>query len=180
MGAAGADAAARHSPRRARGADGRYLALESRTARSGIGSGSATGSGHSSARCASAPGPVPAPGGDHRLARPRRRHGRPTGSRSRSCIARSASSAPSPVVELNRAAAVGFADGPQAGLELLGPLLAEPALERYQPLYAAHAELLRRAGEAGAARAYERAIALSANAVERAELQRRLATLDAD
>ena len=89
--------------------------------------------------------------------------------------------APSPVVELNRAAAVGFAVGPQAGLELLEPLLANPALERYQPLYATHADLLRRAGDrVGAARAYTRAIALSANAVERAELQRRLATLDAE
>ena len=68
---------------------------------------------------------------------------------------------PSPVVELNRAAAVGFAAGPDAGLELLEPLLGDPALERYQPLHAAHAELLRRAGDlAGAARAYERAIAL--------------------
>jgi RNA polymerase sigma-70 factor (ECF subfamily) len=89
--------------------------------------------------------------------------------------------APSPVVELNRAAAVGFAVGPRAGLELLEPLLADPALERYQPLHAAHADLLRRAGEpAAAASAYERAIALSANAVERAELQRRRSTLDAD
>jgi RNA polymerase sigma-70 factor (ECF subfamily) len=88
--------------------------------------------------------------------------------------------APSGVVELNRAAAVGFAVGPQAGLELLEPLLADPALERYQPLHATHADLLRRAGDtAGAARAYERAIALSANAVERAELQRRLSALDA-
>ena len=89
--------------------------------------------------------------------------------------------APSPIVELNRAAAVGFAVGPEAALELLEPLLADPALERYQPLHAAHADLLRRAGDpAGAARAYERAIALSANAVERAELHRRLSTLDAD
>ena len=89
--------------------------------------------------------------------------------------------APSPVVELNRAAAVGFAVGPQAGLELLEPLLGDPALEHYQPLHAAHADLLRRAGHpVAAARAYERAIALSANAVERAELQRRLSTLDAD
>ena len=89
--------------------------------------------------------------------------------------------APSPIVELNRAAAVGFAVGPEAGLELLEPLLADPALERYQPLHAAHADLLRRAGDpAAAARAYERAIALSANAVERAELHRRLSTLDAD
>ena len=47
---------------------------------------------------------------------------------------------------------------------------------RYQPLHAAHADLLSRAGDAGgAARAYERAIALTANAVERAELERRLA-----
>ena len=88
--------------------------------------------------------------------------------------------APSPIVELNRAAAVGFAVGPEAGLELLEPLLAEPALEHYQPLHAAHADLLRRAGDhTAAARAYERAIALSANAVERAELHRRLSTLDA-
>ena len=85
---------------------------------------------------------------------------------------------PSPVVELNRAVAVGLADGPAAGLELLEPLLGEPALERYQPLHAAHAELLSRAGDAeGAARAYERAIALTANAVERAELERRLGEL---
>ena len=89
-----------------------------------------------------------------------------------------AGSTPSPVVELNRAVAVGLADGPAAGLELLEPLLADPALERYQPLHAAHAELLSRAGDAeGAARAYERAIALTANAVERAELERRLGAL---
>jgi RNA polymerase sigma-70 factor (ECF subfamily) len=82
---------------------------------------------------------------------------------------------PSPVVELNRAVAVGLAAGPAAALELLEPLLADPALERYQPLYAAQAEMLSRSGDAeGAARAYERAIALSANAVERAELERRL------
>jgi RNA polymerase sigma-70 factor (ECF subfamily) len=88
---------------------------------------------------------------------------------------------PTPVVELNRAAAVGFADGADAGLELLAPLLADATLERYQPLHAAHAELLRRAGDiAGARRAYEQAIALSANAVERAELERRLRTLPDD
>jgi RNA polymerase sigma-70 factor (ECF subfamily) len=81
---------------------------------------------------------------------------------------------PSAVVEINRAAAVGFASGPVAGLELLEPLLADPALERYQPLHATHADLLRRAGDdAGALRAYEEAIALSANEVERAELERR-------
>jgi RNA polymerase sigma-70 factor (ECF subfamily) len=85
---------------------------------------------------------------------------------------------PSPVVELNRAVAVGLASGPAPGLELLEPLLADSALERYQPLHAAHAELLSRAGDVdGAARAYERAIALTANAVERAELERRLGAL---
>ena len=82
------------------------------------------------------------------------------------------------MVELNRAVAVGLASGPAAGLELLEPLLGDPALERYQPLHAAHAELLSRAGDTeGAARAYERAIALTANAVERSELERRLRAL---
>jgi RNA polymerase sigma-70 factor (ECF subfamily) len=85
---------------------------------------------------------------------------------------------PSPVVELNRAVAVGLASGPAAGLELLEPLLGDQALERYQPLHAAHADLLCRAGDTeGAARAYERAIALTANAVERAELERRAGAL---
>jgi RNA polymerase sigma-70 factor, ECF subfamily len=85
---------------------------------------------------------------------------------------------PSPVVELNRAVAVGLASGPAAGLDLLEPLLDDPALERYQPLHAAHAELLSRAGDAArATRAYERAISLTANAVERAELERRLDAL---
>ena len=88
---------------------------------------------------------------------------------------------PSPVVELNRATAVGFASGAEAGLELLEPLLEDPALERYQPLQAAHAELLRRSGDrAAAASAYERAIALTDNAVERDELKRRLRSLESD
>jgi RNA polymerase sigma-70 factor (ECF subfamily) len=87
----------------------------------------------------------------------------------------------SPVIELNRAVAVGLADGPAAGLTLLEPLLRDPALERYQPLHAAHAELLSRAGDAAAAAAaYERAIAVSTNALELAELQRRLGALRPD
>jgi RNA polymerase sigma-70 factor (ECF subfamily) len=82
---------------------------------------------------------------------------------------------PSPVVEVNRAAAIGFADGPEAGLRALAPLLSEPALERYQPLHATHADLLRRSSDpSGAAQAYRRAIELSTNTVERAELLRRL------
>jgi RNA polymerase sigma-70 factor (ECF subfamily) len=85
---------------------------------------------------------------------------------------------PSPVVELNRAAAVGFAVGPEAGLELIEPLLGDRSLHGYQPLHATHADLLRRTGDVeGAARAYERAIGLSTNVVERAELQRRLRAL---
>jgi RNA polymerase sigma-70 factor (ECF subfamily) len=82
---------------------------------------------------------------------------------------------PSAVVAVNHATAVGFARGPRAGLELLRPLLADPALRRYQPLHAANADLLRRTGDQpAAAAAYRQAIALSANAVERAELRRRL------
>jgi RNA polymerase sigma-70 factor (ECF subfamily) len=85
----------------------------------------------------------------------------------------------SPVVALNHAVAVGFAQSAEAGLELLAPLLADSRLERYQPLYAALAELQRRAGDAErAARTYGKAIALSSNTVERTELERRLAALD--
>jgi len=83
--------------------------------------------------------------------------------------------APSPVVEVNRAAAIGFAHGPDAGLQVLGPLLDDPVLDRYQPLHATRADLLRRAGDPdGAARAYRRAIELSTNTVERDELESRL------
>jgi RNA polymerase sigma-70 factor (ECF subfamily) len=84
----------------------------------------------------------------------------------------------SPVVEVNRAVAVAFAHGADRGLDVLEPLLSEPRLSHYQPLYAAHAELLRDIGDdEGAADAYERAIELSRNAVERAELKRRLSAL---
>ncbi|MBS1890937.1 MAG: sigma-70 family RNA polymerase sigma factor [Actinobacteria bacterium] len=85
---------------------------------------------------------------------------------------------PSPVVAVNRAAAIGFAAGPEPGLALLEPLLDDPKLERYAPLHATHAELLRRSGNtAAAARAYERAASASANPIERAELLRRRASL---
>ena len=94
-------------------------------------------------------------------------------------VRRSRTPSDSPVVALNHAVAVGFSESAEAGLELLAPLLADSRLERYQPLYAALAELERRAGNAeGAARAYGHAIALSSNTVERTELQRRLAALD--
>jgi RNA polymerase sigma-70 factor, ECF subfamily len=80
---------------------------------------------------------------------------------------------PSPVIELNRAAALAMADGPGAGLALLEALRTE--LERYQPFHAARADLLRRSGDrAGAALAYESALALTENDAERAFLARRL------
>jgi RNA polymerase sigma-70 factor (ECF subfamily) len=86
--------------------------------------------------------------------------------------------APSPVVEVNRAVAVGFAEAPAAGLAVLEPLLADPALAAYVPLHAAHADLLRRDGRPARARAaYDRAIAAATNAAERADLERRRAAL---
>jgi RNA polymerase sigma-70 factor (ECF subfamily) len=81
---------------------------------------------------------------------------------------------PSPVIEVNRAIAVGFADGPEAGLDVLEGPLGDPRLRDYAPLHAAHADLLRRTGDAAAAdAAYELAIAASENEVQRAELERR-------
>ena len=80
---------------------------------------------------------------------------------------------PSPVVAVNRAVAVGLADGPDAGLAILEAAAADPRLARYQPLHAARAELLHRVGDAaGADAAYERAIALTSNEAQRAALQR--------
>ena len=99
---------------------------------------------------------------------------RPTGSRSPRSTARSRGSAPRRWSSSTAPPRSDSRTVPQAGLELLEPLLADPALERYQPLHAAHAELLRRPGDAAAAdAAYGRAIELSSNAVERAELERR-------
>ena len=87
---------------------------------------------------------------------------------------------PSPVVEVNRAVAIGMADGPRAGLAVLDELAGDPRLATYQPLHAALAELLRRAGDMPRAKAaYTRAIELSSNAVERAELERRRSGLGA-
>jgi len=83
--------------------------------------------------------------------------------------------APSPVVEVNRAVAVGMADGPRAGLAILEPILASGALDDYAPLHAAHADLLDRAGETGAATAaWTRAVETTENASLRAELERRV------
>jgi RNA polymerase sigma-70 factor (ECF subfamily) len=86
--------------------------------------------------------------------------------------------APSPVVEVNRAVALGRADDPGAGLTVLEPLLRAETLEHYAPLHAAHADLLDRVGEPEqAARAYLRAAEYAENTVVRAELRRRAAAL---
>jgi RNA polymerase sigma-70 factor, ECF subfamily len=87
--------------------------------------------------------------------------------------------APSPVVELNRAAAVAMAYGPERGLALLDRLVDRGALPRYHLLPAARADLLRRLGRAAeAAAAYREAIALVANEPERRFLTRRLAEVE--
>ncbi|MBI5104299.1 MAG: RNA polymerase subunit sigma-24, partial [Solirubrobacterales bacterium] len=86
--------------------------------------------------------------------------------------------APTPVVRVNRAAALAFAGDAARGLEVLVPLLEDRRMARYQPLHAAHAELLHRTGDAAGARAaYDRALELTENAVDRAELERRKAAL---
>ena len=83
---------------------------------------------------------------------------------------------PSPVVALNRAVAVGLAAGPAAGLAALDALATEPLLATYSYLASARADFLRRLGRADEARtAYEEALLLSENAVERAFLADRLA-----
>jgi RNA polymerase sigma-70 factor (ECF subfamily) len=83
---------------------------------------------------------------------------------------------PSPVVQLNRAVAVAMADGPAAGLELVGAIEASGALSGYHLLAATRADLLRRLGRHGAAaRSYREALALATTDAERRYLARRLA-----
>jgi RNA polymerase sigma-70 factor (ECF subfamily) len=85
---------------------------------------------------------------------------------------------PSPIVALNRAVAIGFADGPADGLEELDRLAAEPVLAGYGYLAAARADLLGRLDRPAAARAaYEEALLLTGNAAERRLLERKLAAL---
>jgi RNA polymerase sigma factor (sigma-70 family) len=83
---------------------------------------------------------------------------------------------PSPVVELNRAVAVGMAFGPAAGLELVDALVREPSLRSYQFLPSARGDLLEKLGRTGEARAeFERAASLTQNARERDLLLERAA-----
>jgi len=75
---------------------------------------------------------------------------------------------PSPVVELNRAVAVGMAFGPAAGLELVDALVSEPALTSYHLLPSARGDLLEKLGRSDEARAeFERAASLTQNVRER-------------
>jgi RNA polymerase sigma-70 factor (ECF subfamily) len=85
---------------------------------------------------------------------------------------------PSPVVELNRAAAIAMRDGPDAGLALIDAILARGELTDYQFAHAARADLCRRLGRIEDARAsYERALTLAKQEPARRFLQRRLAEL---
>jgi RNA polymerase sigma factor (sigma-70 family) len=76
--------------------------------------------------------------------------------------------APSPIVELNRAVAVGMALGPAAGLELVNPLEQDPALRNYHLLPSVRGDLLKKLGRLEEARAeFERAASITRNARER-------------
>jgi RNA polymerase sigma factor (sigma-70 family) len=83
---------------------------------------------------------------------------------------------PSPVVELNRAVAIGMAFGPAAGLELVDALVSEPSLKAYHLLPSARGDLLEKLGRSDEARAeFERAASLTQNARERDLLLERAA-----
>ena len=87
---------------------------------------------------------------------------------------------PSPVVALNRAAAIAMRDGPEAGLTLIDTLLQDGELTNYHLAHSARGELCRRLGRtADAKRAYEQALALSPAAPEQRLLQKRIAELGA-
>jgi predicted RNA polymerase sigma factor len=82
--------------------------------------------------------------------------------------------AKSPIVELNRAVAVGMAFGPAAGLELIDALAADPALANYHWLPSVRGDLLARLGRVEEARAeFERAAGMTRNARERELLMAR-------
>jgi RNA polymerase sigma-70 factor, ECF subfamily len=84
---------------------------------------------------------------------------------------------PGPVVELNRAVAVGMAFGPEAALDLVDALKAEPALRDYHLLPAVRGDLLSKLGREQEARGeFERAASLTRNTREREQLLRRMAT----
>ena len=86
---------------------------------------------------------------------------------------------PSPVVELNRAAALAMRDGPAAGLALIDAILVRGDLADYQLAHSARADLCRRLGRTQEAReSYQRALALTRQDPERRFLERRLSEID--
>jgi RNA polymerase sigma-70 factor (ECF subfamily) len=86
---------------------------------------------------------------------------------------------PSPVVELNRAAAVAMRDGADAGLRLIDALLERGELGNYALAHSARAELCRRLGrKADALSAYTRALSLTNQQPQRRFLERRIAEMD--
>jgi RNA polymerase sigma-70 factor (ECF subfamily) len=88
---------------------------------------------------------------------------------------------PSPIVELNRAVAVGMAFGPAAGLEIVDAIRSSPVLRAYHFLPAVRGDLLRKLGRFDEARAeFERAAALTQNEREREVMQRRAAECAAE
>lgn len=85
---------------------------------------------------------------------------------------------PTPVARLNRAVAVGMARGPQAGLDLTGELLTDPALRDYHLLPGVRGDLLLRLGRTAEAKhEFERAAGMAGNTVEREFLSRRAAAI---
>ena len=87
----------------------------------------------------------------------------------------------SPVIELNRAVAVGMAEGPQAGLDVLEAVAGAPALSAYHHLPAVRGDLLQKLGRLAEARqAFEAAAHLATNGRERALMQRRAAALSGE
>ena len=86
----------------------------------------------------------------------------------------------SPIIELNRAVAVAMSEGFEKGLALIDKLGESGDLDSYYLYHAARADLLRRLGRtASALQAYDRALALTTNAVERRYLRRRIGELQA-
>ena len=84
--------------------------------------------------------------------------------------------APSPVVQLNHAVAVSMVDGPAAGLDLLAPLLDDPAMRRHHRLYAVRAHLLELDGRLEEARAaYAEAAVLATSIPEQRYLNTKAA-----
>ncbi|MER9299662.1 RNA polymerase sigma factor [Mesorhizobium sp. M0621] len=85
---------------------------------------------------------------------------------------------PSPIVALNRAAAIGMRDGPQAGLAAIETVMGQGGLDGYHLAHAARADMQRRLGLGDAAKtSYRRALELTRQPAERRFIERRLSQL---